>query len=220
MRVINNILVLLSVILVFTYLFFKISGTNLKLDFNFKSFSEQPSDIKINLIGLNSHSDEEILIIKNTIEKFYGFKCQIKEDLYTKYKGDTEKFLFKTNVISFDCDKIQNELGNYAIYNYDKSSEINIYITRSELYNNNENVNGVTYGNEIYITTDLPEVWFKKVAIHEISHNLGLDHCSSRRCVMDTETSRSYFWDTKNDKPIFCDDCKLKLPKSQRLKLD
>ena len=195
MRVINNILVLLSVILVFTYLFFKISGSN--LDFNFKSFSEEPSDIKINLIGLNYHSDEDILVIKNTIEKFYGFKCQIKKDLNTEYKGDTEKFLFKTKIISYDCDKIQNELGNYAIYNYDKSSDINIYIT-----------------------TDLPEVWFKRVIVHEISHNFGLDHCTSGKCAMDSETSRSDFWDTKNDKPIFCDDCKSKLPKSQRLKLD
>ena len=218
MRVINNILVLLSVILVFTYLFFKISGSN--LDFNFKSFSEEPSDIKINLIGLNYHSDEDILVIKNTIEKFYGFKCQIKKDLNTEYKGDTDKFLFKTKIISYDCDKIQNELGNYAIYNYDKSSDINIYITKSEIYNNHENVNGVTFGNEIYITTDLPEVWFKRVIVHEISHNFGLDHCTSGKCAMDSETSRSDFWDTKNDKPIFCDDCKSKLPKSQRFKLD
>lgn len=177
------------------------------------------NNIKINLIGLNYNSDEDIFIIKKTIENFYGFKCEIKNDKKIKYKGDTDRFLFKTKIISYDCVKIQREFNNYPFYFYNKNNDINIYLTESEIYSDGINVNGVNFGNEIYITTELTIPMIKRVVIHEISHNYGLNHCNTKRCVMDSDTKESNYWDYKRDKPIFCNECKLKLPLYQRLRL-
>jgi predicted Zn-dependent protease len=177
------------------------------------------NNIKINLIGLNYNSDEDIFLIKKTIEDFYGFKCEIKRDQKIKYKGDTDRFLFKTKIISYDCAKIHRELFHFPFYIYNSFQDINIYLIENEIYSNGVNVNGVNYGNEIYITTQLTDLMIKRVVIHEISHNYGLGHCTSKKCVMDSDTKESNYWDTKRDKPIFCNECKLKLPLYQTLKL-
>jgi predicted Zn-dependent protease len=177
------------------------------------------NNIKINLIGLNYNSDEDIFLIKKTIENFYGFKCEIKNDKRIKYRGDTDRFLFKTKIISYDCGKIHKELGNFSFYIYNSFQDINIYLIESEIYNDGLNVNGVNFGNKIYITTDLSKRVIKRVVIHEISHNYGLGHCMSKKCIMDSETPTFNYWNDVVDKPIFCDDCKSKLPSLQKSKL-
>jgi predicted Zn-dependent protease len=195
-------------------LFFSVS-----IILSIKFLINKPSkDTKINLIGLNSNSDKDILLIKKTIEKFYEFKCEIKTDKTIKYNGDTDRFLFKTKIISYDCGKIHRELRNFPFYIYNSFQDIDIYLTENEIYSDGVNVNGVNYGNKIYITTELTDLMIKRVVIHEISHNYGLGHCKSKKCVMSSDSPSSICWNI-DDTPIFCNDCKSKLPLYQRLKL-
>lgn len=116
--------------------------------------------------------------------------------------------MFKTKLYSYDCSKIQKELGHFPLYLLNTFLDINIYITRDELYSGDIKINGITYGNEIYVNScEL----LKKVIIHELLHNYSMNHCGSYYCIMSNNPSR-VTWDVKNDKPIFCLNCKKQLP--------
>lgn len=173
-------------------------------------------NVDVNLIGLNSHSDSDVYIVRKTIKHFFGFNCLIKEDQKTKYRGDFEPFIFKTKLFSYDCQKIQNDLGHNSFYLYNSFKDVNIYITNDELYNNDVNVNGITYGNEIYINSD---ILIKKVVVHEILHNYGMEHCFSYNCLMSNNPCRNT-WDNKLNKPIFCNICRNDLPDFLKDKLN
>jgi len=164
--------------------------------------------IDINLIGLNSHDDEDLYIASKVIKDYFGFNCFINGDVKTKYQGDIEPFLFKSNLYSFDCSKIQRELGHFPMFFFNIFGDINIYITKDELYIDDVNINGITYGNEIYVNS---ENKLKKVVIHELLHNYGMEHCYDHHCLMSNNPNR-VGWDVKKDKPNFCLRCKKELP--------
>jgi len=170
---------------------------------------------RINLIGLNLHSDSDVYVVKKTIKRFFGFNSFIKKDIRTKYRGDLEPFVLKTDLFSYDCSKIQKEFGKLTLYSYNTFRDINIYITENELYNDNLNVNGITFGNEIYINSNF---LVEKVAIHEILHNYGLGHCSSYKCIMSNNPYR-LTWNVKFNRPIFCKECREDLPDFLKSKL-
>lgn len=172
-------------------------------------------DVEVNLIGLNTHSDSDIYVVKKTIERFFGFNCRIKKSLSTKYRGDLEPFFFKTNLFSYNTDKLQNEFGNHSYYLYNTFKDVDIYITSDELYDENGNLNGITYGNVIYITNSNKH---GGVVIHEILHNYGMKHCFSYKCLMSNNPLRKT-WSSKLDKPIFCESCRSELPYFLKTKL-
>lgn len=164
--------------------------------------------IHINLIGLNSHNDSDVYVVKDVIKQYFGFDCSIKGDVKTKYHGDIIPFLLKTNLYSFDCSKIQKELGHRPIFFFNIFGDVNIYITKDELYVDDVNINGITYGNEIYVNS---ENNLKRVVIHELLHNYGMNHCYDYHCLMSNNPYR-VGWDVKKDKPNFCLKCKKELP--------
>lgn len=199
----------INIISIITILFiFILLGVN-------KFLIRNDRNVNINLVGLNLHSDKDVYNTKKTIEKFFGFNCVIKKDIKTKYRGDFNPFLFKTELFSYNCHDLQNELGNNSFYLYNFFKDVNIYITTDELYNDDMSVNGITYGNEIYINTDNSN---QGVVIHEILHNYGMKHCFSYNCLMSNNPSRKT-WNNKLNKPIFCKSCRSNLPDFLKTKL-
>jgi len=124
------------------------------------------------------------------------------------YKGWTAA----TNVI-YNC--ILVNTPDYFYYN--ESEKIVIYVTNQKLYStkNNESVQGLCFGNQIYLRSNIVHdressiELIKSNAIHEVAHSFGVSHCRNT-CIMNSESFE--FWNKVKDEPIFCDDCKSKLP--------
>ena len=132
--------------------------------------------------------------IKSIIEKKYGVVCQIESPITTSYKKDDNK----------DCNLLQDEFGLWNSFVYDESEAITIYVTNSKISTNGNDINGLCYGNSIYVShpTDFPSFikksFLEMTAIHELSHSFGLEHCDDAKCMM------GGFFNEKGDL-LFCD---------------
>jgi hypothetical protein len=157
---------------------------------------------KIEIVGLNNFSEEDLKIVKSTIIKFYGFDCVISNP---------------ENVNLSSCEDAQLSTGKNDYFYYDESEKIVIYVTDQKLYStkNNESVQGLCFGNQIYLRSNIVHdressiELIKSNAIHEVAHSFGVSHCHNT-CIMNSESFE--FWNKVKDEPIFCDDCKSKLP--------
>ena len=157
---------------------------------------------KIEIVGLNNFSEEDLKIVKSTIIKFYGFDCLIS---------------IPENVNLSSCEDAQLSTGKNSHFYYDESEKIVIYVTNQKLYStkNNESVQGLCFGNQIYLRSNIVHdressiELIKSNAIHEVAHSFGVSHCRNT-CIMNSESFE--FWNKVKDEPIFCDDCKSKLP--------
>ena len=105
------------------------------------------------------------------------------------------------------CSDFQNELGNDLYFDFDDSDPITIYVTDTELVDQNERISGICYGNSIYIHST---IYTNQTITHELLHSFGLDHCENRGCIMSINNRDR--WNNQTDMPIFCDDCKSKAP--------
>ena len=149
------------------------------------------SDVKVYIRGLDDFDRKDLNIIKSVIESKYGVKCKIESSITTSYKNDDNK----------DCDLLQEELGLTNTftesfgksfgYVYDDSKPITIYVTNSKISTNGNDIHGLCYGNNIYLSNPNDFVSFLKKsylemgAIHELSHSFGMDHCDEHKCIMD-----------------------------------
>ena len=149
------------------------------------------SDVKVYIRGLDDFDRKDLNIIKSVIESKYGVKCKIESSITTSYKNDDNK----------DCDLLQEELGltnTFTVsfgksfgYVYDDSKPITIYVTNSKISTNGNIETGLCYGNSIYIPhpidspSFLEKYYIEMIAIHELSHSFGMDHCDEHKCIMD-----------------------------------
>lgn len=125
-------------------------------------------------------------VLKNSIETFYGFDCVIKE------KIDFTNDILSKSKTRYDADKILNKFNgnNYLII-----------ITEKDIACKNENIPewGIfglgfcpgktcvlsTFRLKRNVTEYVVMERLKKIVLHEIGHNLGLDHCSNdKKCMM------------------------------------
>ena len=191
----------LAIFIVFTslllYVFNNSTSTNststnslLEVENN-EDFSENQV-VRIN--GLNSYNEKNLISAKKIIEDNFHFTCVIGESILTE-----EKCL---------CEDIQIELGNQTGMIYNSNEIIDIYITNSNIFSLGKNVKGVCYGNQIYVQS-YPT--FEATLIHELTHIYIYDHCKNE-CVMNSFSHNR--WDNKSKKPIYCKDCKSKLPQN------
>jgi len=182
----------------FYYVFIMDSNTSMKTIFDLsessvESSTQEEQSANVYIKGLNSYDAASLEIIKETIEKF-GFSCKIENPIQTSYNGML-------------CSEYQNELGNDLYFDFDDSDPITIYVTDTELVDQNERISGICYGNSIYIHST---IYTNQTITHELLHSFGLEHCENRGCIMSINNRGR--WNNQTDMPIFCDDCKSKAP--------
>ena len=192
----KSILVLLAVIFSSYILFFDDSlpsKENVENNENNEIVSDN-SDVKVYIRGLDNFNKEDLNIVKTIIENKYGVICKIESPITTSYQNDDNK----------DCDLLQNEFGLTRSFVYDESESITIYVTNSKISTNGNIKTGLCYGNSIYIPhpidspSFLEKSYIEMIAIHELSHSFGMDHCDEYKCIMN-----GYF-DEKGNLP-FCE---------------
>jgi hypothetical protein len=190
----KNLIILSSIVFCLYFVFFQ-KSVNVEKIYDSNS-------TKIEIVGLNNFSEEDLDIVKSTIVKFYGFDCVISSP---------------ENVDLSTCEDAQLSTGKNDYFYYDESEKIIIYVTNQKLYStkNNESVQGLCFGNQIYLRSNIVHdressiELIKSNAIHEVAHSFGVSHCRNT-CIMNSESFE--FWNKVKDEPIFCDDCKSKLP--------
>lgn len=188
------LIILSSIVFCLYFVFFQ---NNVKFE---EIYDTDPA--KIEIVGLNNFSEEDLKIVKSTIINFYGFDCVISNP---------------ENVNLSSCEDAQLSTGKNDYFYYDESEKIVIYVTNQKLYStkNNESVQGLCFGNQIYLRSNIVHdressiELIKSNAIHEVAHSFGVSHCRNT-CIMNSESFE--FWNKVKDEPIFCDDCKSKLP--------
>lgn len=159
---------------------------------------------KINIIGIGNFSEQDLEIVKSTVESNFPYNCEI-------LKNDQNNI---EDVI--DCEVRQNEMFGNPNFNFDKEKDIIIFLTDNDLVSLGKKVRGVTYGNTIYICSQNTKQ-IKSTLCHELAHNFGVEHCHNE-CIMNIDNSQSVkrynnaYWCDSLNKPIFCENCKVKLP--------
>lgn len=156
---------------------------------------------------------DELLLIKNTVELFYGLECKINqtqnlsEDLLSKSKTRYE--------------------ANKILQKYNSKKRI-ILVTQKDIVHHNKKRNiqewgiiGLGYmpGNVCVVSTyrikngvtkEKFESRLKKISLHEFGHNLGLNHCNkSSLCLMNDANGTVKTID--KEKIMLCDNCKRRI---------
>lgn len=141
----------------------------------------------INIQPLGDVNPEVLTVITSSVEKFYGYKCvvlpkvpftkDILADSKTRYEASRilKKFNRKENLLIITEKDIACQKGNiheWGIFGLGYRPGTTCVVS--------------TYRFKKNVSNELFNERLKKVCLHEIGHNLGLDHCKSgdRRCMM------------------------------------
>jgi archaemetzincin len=164
----------------------------------------------IHIIPEGNVDKETLVLIKNKIETFYGFKCSFEPKIYF-----TKDLLSKSKK-RYDALKI---LKNF------KSPKNILIITEKDIVHKNEERNidewGIiglgfrpgtvcvvsTYRIKNNVTKNKFNDRLLKVSLHEIGHNLGIDHCNNdSKCLMSAANGKVSRIDS--EKFYICDKCR------------
>jgi len=164
---------------------------------------------RIYIQPLGHVSAEYIALVKKSVKSFYGYECvvkpekQITKDVISKIKKrvDANKLLAKYN-----------------------SSENTLIITEKDIcYDNKEKKNpeyGIfglslrpgkicvisTFRLKKDVTKQKTLERLEKIALHEIGHNLGLEHCTNnKKCMMNA--ANGTIKQVDREKVWFCERC-------------
>ena len=167
---------------------------------------------KINIQPLGDVSPEYINLVKKSVKSFYGYDClvltkkEITKDMLSRIKKriDAEKALW--NNLSFDniliitekdiCYYKNKSKPEYGIFGLASWPGKTCIISTCRLQKN------VSYKKTLER--------LEKVALHEIGHNLGLDHCvNNKKCMMNDACGTIKQVD--NEKVWFCEKCREQL---------
>ena len=154
---------------------------------SFNLFSQKNLDKKIIfIVPLGNVNQEYLQTIKNCLENFYKYKCDIKpkvnltDDILagskTRYEASKilEKFNSKNNTIIITEKDIACKDGKYpewGIFGLGDFPGTTCVVSTFRLKRNTND--------------SLLKERLKKVVVHEVGHNLGLDHCfNDKQCLM------------------------------------
>lgn len=164
----------------------------------------------IHITPLGNVDQKHLELVKGYIQNFYGFKCVIdnKEPL-TKAILTKSGTRYEANKIiaKYKSNKNILLLTNVDIAYFNKKKNIKEYgiIGLGSLPGKTCVVS--TFRLKKFVTEEKMLDRLKKVSIHEVGHNLGLDHCNyDRECLMNdargtvTQIDRERVW--------ICDNCR------------
>lgn len=157
---------------------------------------------------LGEVSPKVISLIKAEVEKFYGYSCIVLP------KVDFTNDILAPSKTRYDASKILNK--------YNSTKNLLIITEKDIAHKRGSNpewgIFGLGYrpGTTCVISTfrlkrNVSESVFQdrliKVCLHEIGHNLGLDHCTNHiKCMMND--ARGTISQVDQEKIWFCDKCR------------
>ena len=161
---------------------------------------------------LGTVSPEYIARVKKAIKSFYGYDCvvlpkkQITKEMLTRVtkRIDADRAIIKN--LSFDNILIITE-KDICYFKDKKSPEYGIF--GSGLLSGRTCIIS-TFRLKRKVTKHKALERLEKVVLHEIGHNLGLDHCvNNKKCMM--HDSNGKIKQVDKEKIWFCDKCKKQL---------
>jgi archaemetzincin len=171
-------------------------------------FSQNNKTKVINIQTLGNVNQSCVNEVKKTLESFYGAKVIIKSRI--EFSND----ILSPSKSRYDASKILNK------YN---SDEVLLILTEKDITHKNGTnpewgIFGLgfcpgktcvisTFRLSRNVTQDEMIERLTKVAVHEIGHNMGLDHCTnSEKCLMND--AHGTIKQIDSEKIWFCDKCK------------
>lgn len=141
--------------------------------------------------GIGRYKNSVLVNAKQIIEETYGVPAKIIDPLE----------------LTNDCYSNNSINGDICLTKFDDNKN-KILLTNETCYSihNKTFVNGLSesYGN-ITLVNETTYLGLKRVIIHEIGHNSGLEHCDNQNCVMSINRTDD------NHTLYFCDKCKKSL---------
>jgi len=148
-----------------------------------------PVNDTVYIKGLGDFNSSSLDEAKKVLESKFGVTCVI--DGSEKTKND----MYFDGTSKLEVNKVIKELSGHTKV---------VFITNELIYNSLSGNNLRGFSQRSNKTTIIRTKSLRETVIHEFGHNLGLEHCKDKTCIMAIHND-------KEDSGDFCNNCKIKL---------